>query len=453
MARRRNAWITPLAAGDNNVCRQLSIPENFTHIVSGALAALTEPYRFEQIDPAALTPARCAELMSAMVEQYLDSTCGGTQPTPELQPLRRVSPTTGRIEQYSEELGWFEVDDGETYWPDPVAAPQRPAGQDPVCLAAANAANVVMQVYDQMLDDWNENEVLSFAYAAFLTTLGALTAVLLGAPAVIASLVWSAFSGAYAAFEVGTQNARNSTTQKKLTCLFADNFTIDAQGVVAPAWQPIMTGLITSGWHGSTAEDWLLGWQINYILQVITYRGLIAAANTTAITSYDCDTCDEEPQPSCDNYVVTFDLGKPSWVLTGSGHVIGLYPAPTWNASVGNSAAGCMQSSLSGTGTEHAVDLLIDLGADCTLDYVSFMTRVTTYGGGTSFPYYIQAYNAAGALLHSIGAPQNVSVNWVKREVWYGTSGLANVRYVRCLSVTLPAYAPLYVDDIDLRFK
>lgn len=452
MTRRRNAWITPLTAGDGNVCRQLSIPENFTHVVSGALAALTEPYRFEQLDPAALTPARCAELMSAMLAEYLDSTCSGTQPTPELQPLRRVSPTTGRIEQYSEQLGWFEVDDGETYWPEPVAAPQRPAGQDPVCLAAANAANVVMQVYDQMLDDWNENEVLSFAYAAFITTLGALTAVLLGAPAVIASLVWSAFSGAYAAFEVGTQNARNSTTQQKLTCLFADNFTIDAQGVVAPAWQPIMTGLITSGWHGSTAEDWLLGWQINYILQVITYRGLIAAANTTAITSYDCDTCDEEPQPSCEDYLVTFDLGKPSWVITGMTTPVKQHTAPIWNASVGHNTAGCMESTKNVSSNEHSVDIIIDLGADCTLEYVSFWTRVTTYAGGTSFPYYITAFNSAWQTLHHIGAPQNVSVNWVKREVWYGTSGLANVRYVRCFSITLPQLAPLYLDDVQLLF-
>lgn len=454
--KRKFAYLTPESEGGGTVCRSLVIPDTFVHIVSGALATLTEPWNYEKVTTTALEPQRCAEIMAGVLEQYLNSTCGGGGGDPceytelDCPAPRRINPTSGRIERWNEELGTWQVDDGDQVWPEPVASPQRPVGQDAVCLAAANAANALLTLYNTALTDFDEQIGQDAALANFLVELVNFGLDLLGKANMYVGVITSFFTSLFDALGVATTNTENRNSHHKLTCFLRNYYSIEGGNLVL-LWQDLREDIL-GDWHGTNINDVLFTLQLAYFVNMIGPAGMLNAAATTAITSFDCDLCDEQEQPSCNDTFIGFDGGKPSWVLVGSGHIIPLYPAPTYTALVGRTDLGALQSSLSSNGTEHAIDILIDLGVDCTLEYVSFWTRTTSYGGGASFPYYIRPLDAAGNQLHSYGGPQGVTTNWIKREVSYGASGLANVRYVRLLSVTLPSLGPCYLDDIQLTF-
>ena len=78
--RRKFAYLTPANEGGSTICRPLHIPDTFVHIVTGALATLTEPWNYQQVVPGALTPERCTEIMAAMLDQYLLAECDQAAP-------------------------------------------------------------------------------------------------------------------------------------------------------------------------------------------------------------------------------------------------------------------------------------------------------------------------------------------------------------------------------------
>lgn len=183
MARRREVgYFTPDADEEADIiCRPLFVPANFLHIVGGALAELTLPYRWKQAG--SLTPEECAEFMAYMLNRWysegcceemdvrqkpgapciLEKTQDGINWT-EFADLRLCAPALRR----NAETGDLEytTDGGATYTPVPTATPGapeldrvpeavRPAPPNPEavtdelkCSIAINATNALEAAWD-----------------------------------------------------------------------------------------------------------------------------------------------------------------------------------------------------------------------------------------------------------------------------------------------------------------
>lgn len=195
--------------------------------------------------------------------------------------------------------GHTEMQDGSS-WVEPTGeyevppVPARSGGtaDEQNCLAAANAANVMQQLYEQLSDDWNAGLATAEAIADLVTGIGALIGAPFGAAAealvAIARLVFQvvyetvAFIGA----DVWTGNFTDALKQVLVCCASND------AGVVTFDFQCVLDGLArqTNVFDLSFAQIRLFG-QLYFILQWIGADGLNAAGATTAVLTASCDVC------------------------------------------------------------------------------------------------------------------------------------------------------------------
>jgi hypothetical protein len=282
------AWLTPDEIPEGDDCRPLFIPDSsdWLAIVSGAILPLTREWNWEQFGT--LTPAECAQRMQVMMEQYYDEDCGGCE-----------LPSGGKVIRIGEG-GFFEELCGDAWCPPtgdyavpPVPARGEPTPEENICLAAKNAAAVLAEVYETMLDDY-ENDIdwqiamtgfVAQVAASILPAIALLSASFLG----IAAGIFGAF---YTAMEFLTEDVWDSEFTAKLVCIL-QYCASESAGVVTFDYDCFMHELQfhTDVSDPSFGEIRLLG-QIWYIMQFIGIDGLNLAGATTAITDPTCDGCD-----------------------------------------------------------------------------------------------------------------------------------------------------------------
>lgn len=362
-------YLTPDELPEATSCRSLLIPDNpdWLAIVSGAINELAKDWNWEQ--EGAVTTEEAAQAMLSMWMTFVDSDC--------------ASGTCARVFRIAITGEWEQSTDGGETWEAPTGdytVPATPAREEPtaderICLAAANAANVLSLVYEDMIDAWQLDHEIDYGISVFAAAVIGLIGNWLGLIAVASiNLALSVFAGAYEILDNLFQDAWDTDFNKQVVCLLRRAAT-DVSGVVTfdlGAFQASLTELETD----NPIEAALLQLQISYMLLWIGGDGLNAAGATTAITTYDCETdCGTwdywiplEAFVNSDVYVplnAASNTCGTAWTATPAGSIQNLI-------TYGNGKS--LQSTLVASIQRMALRVEIDLPADTTVTYIQFTT-------------------------------------------------------------------------------
>lgn len=334
MARKRQ-FLTPDTLGGDDICRPLSIPLALLPSFGGALAALTEPHQWEQFG--AVTPQEAAEECTAIVAEWYASVCGGESggpcvlPTPTfidveftLKIIRRGA--GGHTEEltdgvWSEPTGDYEVP--------PVPAREEPLEADRLCLAAANAANVLAELYEEITDaiavELSAANVFSAIYNYAVAIIGVFAGAAAASYAALGEVAFDAFLEA--ANVLGGDVWTNEFTDE-LTCFLYDHAT-DNAGVVTFDWAAIRNSITAKFGDAASSLDAdraILWGQVGYLFDILGADGIDHAGTTTALSSYDCAACQ-------DDCTVTIETQNIVIQAPGDGEPSGTLWVGTWNGT------------------------------------------------------------------------------------------------------------------------
>jgi len=286
-------YLTPDEIPEDDDCRPLSIPAStdWLAIVSGALTELTKTWNWEQ--QGAVTVDEAVERMQEMIDGYY-SGCTACE-LPGGGSALRIR-TDGHLEEILPDGEWGEPT-GDYVIPPPEA---RTGGTalDQQCLAAANATNVLQQLYESIADsfaeDLDEAEAVTDMIAVLIVLVGFEFAPIAFA---LATFLIAIFRIAYRAVEFITADLWDETFSDQLKCILYECSSND-DGVVTFDWECFNDALYRQLNTFALTEDQLrLYAQIQIIIQIIGGIDAInLAGRTTEITVADCEECNECPE-------------------------------------------------------------------------------------------------------------------------------------------------------------
>jgi len=286
-------FLTPPTLPEANTCRSITIPNDklWLGIFNSALLDTTYAYNFTQVNATDLTPEETAEICRQIVWDYFESACGGggecVIPGTDMPPFRIG--IGGHIEQL-QGGAWIEPE-GDYYLPPPPPR-TNPSEIDRICLAARNAVNALEQLYEQMLDDY-QNDIDPIAAIA---SMGAKWGVVVLAAAGLVSaglalIAYGVFTLFYQALEFLTQDMWNEEFSEAFTCILVE-IANDTSSVVTFDYDLLLEKLANAQDITQHPQHILLFGQLWYMFQWIGQEGLNLAGATTAITDPDCSYCD-----------------------------------------------------------------------------------------------------------------------------------------------------------------
>lgn len=250
----------------------------------GALTALTTGYNWYKSGE--LDPDEAAELFRVIVQEapYNKKGCSN----PDGGKILRVAPD-GHVQQLSDNNEWEQPDGDYTIPP----VPSREGEDDPICAAAANAANVLQLLYENVTDSFNAG--LGEAAAAAELALGAVA--LIGvefAPITFALVTFFGvvFGTFYGVLEFVSADVWTDGFTQDLTCILRA-CAVNTDGVITFDYDCFTASLAgqTDVTDLSFTQLRLFG-QIEYLLLVIGgVDALNQAGATTAIVDPNCDPC------------------------------------------------------------------------------------------------------------------------------------------------------------------
>lgn len=269
------------------MCRPLFIPSSveWLAIVSGALTELTQVWNWEQFG--AVTPDEAVARMQQMVAAYYDEFCSSCV-LPDGDSIIRVN-QFGELEQF-DGSDWI-APTGDYELP-PYEARTEPTADERRCLAAANAANVLEQLYEEVSDKVQEGLTLA---EIGLAVVGLISAIINPVVGLITNAIF-AFSLTLLKFIVEavqyiSDDVWDTSFNDGLRCLFYACAS-DASGVVTFDYDCVVEGLYAATlWSDPTGFQQRLAGQIVFLLNWIGVEGLNLAGETTAITTADCADC------------------------------------------------------------------------------------------------------------------------------------------------------------------
>lgn len=150
-------YVTPDDVPEATTCRSLLIPTStdWLAIISGALTELTKSYNWEQTSTG-ITVEEAVAVCKAMIDAYYTNDCENTCALPGGSPVFRLD-VDGHIQQLVN--GEWVEPTGEYTIP-PVPPRTEPTAEERRCLAAANAADVMKRLYEEISDAFNEDKTL-----------------------------------------------------------------------------------------------------------------------------------------------------------------------------------------------------------------------------------------------------------------------------------------------------
>lgn len=308
-------WLTPDEIPEGTACRPLFIPDDsaWLAIVSGAILELTRSWNWEQFGT--LTPDQCAERMQILQQQFYDEICNDC-----------TLPAGGRVIRINFD-GHFEELVGDA-WVEPqgdYAVPpvtERTGGTvyEQTCLAAANAENVLAQLYEQTTDLFEEGLTVAELALELAVLLGLLIAPPLGLlGASVITLGRIAFAEFFAFMDFLTEDFWDAEFSEAIRCILL-NCATNTDGVVTFDLDCVNLGIgdITNPFDLTGAQVRLLG-QVSYLLSIIGVDGLNLAGTTTAITTpnCNCEWCAIIPLETTDGGFVRQAGGGQPWLSGG----------------------------------------------------------------------------------------------------------------------------------------
>jgi len=280
-------YLTPESIPEDDDCRPLSIPAStdWLAIVSGALTELTKSYNWEQ--QGAVTVDEAVARMQEMVDLYYLGCVDSCDIGEGLPPFRLGA--NGHIQQ---------LVDGE--WVEPIGdytIPPVPARTEPTvaerkCLAAANAANVLALLYENVTDSFNEDKTLEEAVGALLAAIAAYFFWLAPIAAGLLLLALAAMEIVYLLVEFFGADLWTTEFTNVVRCMLYDCAS-DEGDVITFDYDCFIEKLNTTLSHPDLdAAQLRLLIQIGYLLSVIGGAdALNHAGATTGVTEAECDAC------------------------------------------------------------------------------------------------------------------------------------------------------------------
>jgi len=308
-------YLTPDEIPEGDICRPLSIPasSDWLAFFGGALTELTKTYNWEQFG--SLTVDETVEKMQEIIDAWYLDACGECE-LPGGGSVIRLN-EDGMIE-ILEDGEWVVPTDGDYFIPPPEA---REGGTETeqICLAAANAENVLHELYENLADSFaselSEAAALAALAGLFTTAVGFTIAPI---TAGIAAFFLTAFGLLYNALSYLTADLWTEDFTEQIKCFLSECGSNDA-GVVTFDWQCFNDKL------GTLADDFSLSevqirlyLQVAFLLQFIGGAGgLNLAGGTTEIEDADCPCLCEVMLQALDYGVVT-SLGGTRWRIEGT---------------------------------------------------------------------------------------------------------------------------------------
>jgi len=288
----RADFLTPPDEGSGVTCRTLRTPSDkeWLGVFNSALLTLTEAWRWEQVNPTDLTPDEAVEICKTILNEFwLTSECGvPTQPGGA--PFIGFN-EFGEFEQLYED-GWGEP--SGDYTVPPIPPREDGTDEDKRCLAAANAANVLKVLYEELTDAYAE----SLSTAEALSNLLALLVIIIGswlslAVAAIVAIYRIMFQVVYETVEFVTSDYWTEDFNSRLQCALYECATVTDDIVTFDLECVIKRIANETTVELTTPFDVLLFGQVQQMLNIIGTDGLNAAGATTAIVTADCSECAE----------------------------------------------------------------------------------------------------------------------------------------------------------------
>lgn len=315
-------YLTPDSIPEGADCRTLLIPAStdWLAIVSGALTELVQKYNWQQFGTVTVDEAVAA--MQTMIDQYYE----GCQACvlPGGSPLFRLN-ENGEIEQLVD--GEWVPPEGDYELP-PTPARTEPTEQERRCLAAANAAAVLEQLYEELSDAFQEGMTFQqwteFLVGLLITLLGTVFGLVIAPLVAIGVLIVGVI---YEVLEFVTADVWTTDFTEMLVCLLYECATDVGGDVIHFDYTCFLNNLasVTDIFDPTFAQIRLFG-QIAYIMSFLGAQSLDAMGATTGVETADCDDCDA---PWCRLYDFTTDPYLFEPVSAGFG------PEADWALGVG----------------------------------------------------------------------------------------------------------------------
>jgi len=371
--------------------------KEWAQLALGALKTLTAGYNWYQSGE--LDPDEAAEAFRLIIQEAPYNKLPSCS-LPTGQPLERVNPVTGRIENVDDEGNW-QAD------PSIPATPSRPHStpEEMRCLGSANAANALKTLYESLTDSWSAGLTTAEAIADFVTVAGiALTAEFAPPVAALIAIGGLLFQVVYAVVEFVGADVWTGNFADLLQCYLYECASVDGSDVVTFDFQCVLDKL-AAGTGASLTELRLFG-QLYYILSFIGADGLNYASSATAITEADCSGCGT--------------IHCHEWDFTSS--------AQSWTAFLNPANSHPRAAWVSGSqGWTHSTGYGADSGY-CQVNSPAFTSLhctvvQTLWPAGyepDSLRYGVRSNDYLGAVYYSVGNPTNVTIDgqtWLQFEV------------------------------------
>lgn len=273
---------TPNEAADIASYLLLLFPDQeWAQYALGALKILTVGYNWYQAGDLDVEDA--AEAFRLIVQQApLNKLPSCSLPTGE--PLMRIHPSTGHIQNVDEDGNW---QDDPSLPPTPERPPDDPDIQR--CLGAANAAYALSVLYESLSDSFNGGLSTAEAITAFVATVGTAIAVEFFPPAAaLIAIGGLLFEVVYAVVAFVGADVWTEDFTAKLQCMLYDCSSV-TDNVVTFDFECVINALAaqTNVFDLSFVQLRLFG-QLYYILGFIGSDGLNYGAAATIITDAEC---------------------------------------------------------------------------------------------------------------------------------------------------------------------
>jgi len=413
-------YVTPPETPEGLTCRALLIPDSpeWLAIFGGALTELFYGYNWEQITGISVDDA-IAVANTVIAGFYEGCVSSGCQ-QPGGYALLRVG-DDGHVQQLID--GEWVEPQGENAFP-AVPARTEPTAEERRCLAAANAANVLQELYEQVSElaalNATAAEAILVIAAGLLTRFFWIAPIINGVLLIAIGILELLLQGA----KYITADVWDSTFDDLIRCILYDCSSDDGD-VVTFDYDCLMQALydenILPPWNELRVR---LAGQLALLLPVV---GGVDALNqmgaVDSVESADCDDCGGE----C-GLLITFEPEQP-WSIVAFGYgasgFVGAYdddfgdPAPSIGTGTGTDG-----SSLPGMGL--AVE--IDLGGEIDILGANFRYWYTRNDVDLLYIQIDWLNDAHGLIDTSVLTPAE------SQAEWHGaifTDEVADVRYVQ----------------------
>lgn len=312
-------FLTPEFTSEEWQCRTLITPNNkeWLGVFNSALLELLNQYNWEQVETSDLTIDQAIALCEGVLTEFFateECAPDGACLQPSGSRVLRLG-SGGSIQQLAN--GAWEAPTDEYALP-PTPERDEPTVYERRCMAAANAENVLAQVYEMVSDmvaaEANETEIMIAVAALVASLLGLAFGFVLPALVGVFFVAWEVFLE-IAAFM--TEDLWDAAFSDSLRCILFECANDDGN-VVTFDWNCVNEGMAAAvnPLDPTFLVQVRLFGQVSFMLNVIGAEGLNAAGATTEVVSADCEECGEW----CYEWDLTLTNGGFAHIDTGTGN-------------------------------------------------------------------------------------------------------------------------------------